>query len=213
MRREKGIAVLGGTFDPIHKGHLTIANNLLEKLPISEVCFIPCKQTVLKPYAQASAQQRLAMMAIALRNHPDFVIDCCEIDRQSPSYSVETLLYLRTQQPNVPIFFVIGMDAFINLPQWHRWQEILELSHLIIVNREGSVIPKNEPLAGLIEKHLIVKSCELLERETGAILFLHIPPVLVSSTKIRNMIASGKDPTDYISKEVWRYIKDEQLYT
>ncbi len=209
---KQGIGILGGAFDPIHAGHLAIANNMLKQLPIHEVRFIPCKQAVLKPEAQATTQQRLEMLAIELQNYPNFTIDRCEIDRKTPSYTVETLSYLKAQQPNVPILFAMGMDAFVSLPQWHHWQEVLELSHLIIVNRAGSSIPKDEPLASLIDQRLILTPSELLDQQAGAILFLQIPPIAMSSTKIRQLLASGQDPKNGISKAVWRYIKDKQLY-
>lgn len=209
---KQGIGILGGAFDPIHKGHLAIANNILKQLPINEVRFIPCKQAVLKPTTRASAQQRLDMLAIELQHYPHFIIERCEIDRRTPSYTVETLSYLKSQHTNTPLLFTMGMDAFVTLPQWYHWQELLELSHLIIVNRKDSYIPQDEPLANLIKQHMVTKPSELLEQQAGAILFLKMPPVLTSSTKIRQLIANGQVPQNDISQAVWRYIKDKQLY-
>lgn len=208
----EGIGVLGGAFDPIHKGHITIATSMLEQLPIQEVRFIPCKQTVLKPDAKATAQQRLDMLAIELQNYPHFVIDRCEIDRQTPSYTLETLSELKEKCPNRPILFAMGMDAFASLPQWHRWREIIELAHLIIVNRKGCSPPKQAPLARLIKQRLVSKPSDLLEQQAGAFLYLQIPPVSISSTDIRQKIASGQDVVNDISQAVYRYIKDNKLY-
>lgn len=132
---KKALGILGGTFDPIHQGHLGIAHAALLACQLTEIRFIPCKQPLLKNQAHASTEQRLAMLSIACKPYPNFVIDDREIKRDTPSYMVETLTSLRADYPTSALCLIIGIDAFIDLPQWYHWQQLIDLAHIIIPNR------------------------------------------------------------------------------
>ena len=131
----KPIGLFGGTFDPIHHGHLQTAERLCTDLKLTQIFFILCKQPVLKPAARATAQQRLDMLALALKNYSQFTVDKRELTRDTPSYTIDTLKSYQQEMPNTPLYFILGIDAFLQLPQWYQWQQLLDYCHLIIINR------------------------------------------------------------------------------
>ena len=206
------VAILGGSFDPIHNGHLHIASKLLEQLPIDEVRFLPCKQSVLKTPTQASAKQRLAMLEIALANCPYFKVDTSELKRVSASYTVVSLVAFSNAHPNKAIYFIMGMDAFISLDQWYQWNRLLELSHIVVINRPEFIKPKGAVLTKLLQERQIKDAGLLVEKPVGSILCLDLGAFPVSSTQIRKLVACGSSVRHLIPQGVWRYIQERQLY-
>ena len=134
---DKPIGIMGGTFDPVHFGHLHSALELLRIFNFEYIEFIPCKSPVHKQLANAKAQHRYAMLLLATEVMPQFLVNDCEITRDSPSYMVETLQTLRLKYPNRPLCLLLGTDAFMSLPTWHRYEKILELAHIVILQRPG----------------------------------------------------------------------------
>ena len=122
---QQAIGILGGTFDPIHFGHLRTAIELHQALDLAEVRLIPCYQPVHRKLPIASPEQRLEMAYCAIRDEPALAIDNCEIERQRPSYTIETLEILRQKFPQTPLCLIMGIDAFLGFPSWHRYEEIL----------------------------------------------------------------------------------------
>ncbi len=205
------IAVFGGTFDPVHKGHIAVAEDLQQKIKFSQMRFIPCKQPVLKAAAHANSVQRLAMLELALADHPDWHIDTRELDRDTPSYMIETLQSLRADLPQSPLCLVLGMDAFNQLPKWHQWQQLLTLAHIIVIKRPQHPLDQADLLKNLIKQHQ-TDELVLLRKLQGHILFLDLPPHDISSTRLRAAIAAGEDVGDQLPAPVWAYIKANKLY-
>ena len=156
------IGVFGGTFDPIHYGHLRTAFELMQALRLSEIRFLPCGTPPHRDMPQADARLRLAMVKGAIEGQPGFIIDDREIHREGPSYSVDTLIDLRSEYPHRSLCLIVGMDAFLSLPKWYQWRELLQLAHLIVAHRPGWRAPDMGPLGEL-----------LVDRGTGRIGDLH----------------------------------------
>jgi nicotinate-nucleotide adenylyltransferase len=156
------IGIFGGTFDPIHFGHLRTAFELLQALRLSEMRFMPAGNPPHREATFASPEQRLAMVQAATQGQPGFTVDDREIRREGLSYSVDTMRTLRADFPDRSLCLVIGMDAFLGLPKWHQWRELLELAHLVVAHRPGWRAPSMGPLGEL-----------LVDRGTGRIGDLH----------------------------------------
>jgi nicotinate-nucleotide adenylyltransferase len=208
----RSIGILGGTFDPIHFGHLRMALTLLEKLSLNEIWFIPCKQPLLKETARAATSQRLKMLQIATHNQTGFIVDERELKRNTPSYSVDTLRSIRDEHPAASLCFIIGSDILSELTQWHRWQEILTLAHLIVVTRPGYQPPQSGEIAVYLKNHLAKDKNELLEKTHGCIWIQPLPLLEISSSDIRKQIMNGQHPRYLLPDEVLAYIHEEGIY-
>ena len=139
------IGVYGGTFDPIHYGHLRPALDVMTRLDLQEVRFIPCYQPVHREQPGTSAEDRCAMIALAIANQPRFKLDKRELVRQGPSYMVDTLASLRQEMmqhtPSPGLVLMMGLDAFKHFLSWHEWQKILTLAHIALMHRPGEHLP------------------------------------------------------------------------
>jgi nicotinate-nucleotide adenylyltransferase len=130
------IGIFGGTFDPIHLGHIQVADKVYKQLGLKEIRFIPCSQSALKKQPPiASASDRLAMIKLAINTYPYFYVDDREIKQPGISYTVETLRSIRQEHPNTPLCLIMATDAFAEFNLWHEYQEIMQLAYLIITNR------------------------------------------------------------------------------
>lgn len=209
----KPIGIFGGSFDPIHNGHLNIAKQLYQQLYLQEVRFIPCQKAVLDKTIQASAQQRLTMLQLAIQNQTEFIIDERELNRATPSYTVDTLISLREELgSNIPFCLIIGSDSLENLTRWHRWQELIQLAHLIVVPRPNSSLPQQGKIAELVQQHQIDDVKLLGKNASGCLFIANLPPSSVSATQIRNQIAAGLNPQDLLPENVLKFIEQENLY-
>ena len=185
------IGIFGGTFDPIHIGHLRTATELLEQVGLSKIRFIPCGVHPHNKIPVASATLRLQMLRAAVGDISEFVIDERELENTGPSYTVETLESLRSDHPDCGLALVVGMDAFAALETWHRWQDLLELAHLIVVQRPGAVLPTTGIPAELLNARSVVDAAELDNALGGKILLRQVTPLDISSTEIRQMASRG----------------------
>lgn len=208
---KKPIGILGGTFDPIHNGHMQIATYLYENLNLQEVRFIPCKQNLLKEDVQATSAHRLAMLEIALDEHPEFIIDERELKRESPSYMIETLVSLRADFEEQPLYLIVGADAFNQLPDWHQWEKLLDFCHIIIINRADNSLSRDPRLIQLLQTQQVTDPKQLERSLAGHILIVNIEPIAISSTELREDIK--KDMSSLLPKGVWEYIQRHTLYT
>lgn len=206
------LGIFGGTFDPVHCGHLRMATELLACLPFAEIRFIPCQQPVLKDPACAQAKHRLAMLELALQEIPRLCADPRELQRNTPSYMVETLTSLRQEYPQDPLCLIIGMDAFLGLCKWYKYQQLIALAHFVVINRAHYHLPDNGYISTLLARHQIADKTQLLNKPAGHILLQHLSPVNISSSHIRLQIAQGKDVEDQLPPAVWQYIQEQQLY-
>ncbi|QLH43729.1 MAG: nicotinate-nucleotide adenylyltransferase [Coxiellaceae bacterium] len=208
----KIIGILGGTFDPIHLGHLQLAKTVYTQLLLAEVRLLPCYAPVHRAIPSASAQDRLAMVQIAVQNQPGLSVDDREIRRQGPSYMFDTLQSLRHELGNQPLALIMAADAFESFSRWHRWQEIPELAHLIITNREQEILTSDPNLQTLLRQRQVTNNEDLQTAPAGKIICSHISPLAISATDIRQRIAKGKSAKDMLPAGVWEYICLHQLY-
>ena len=205
------IGVLGGTFDPIHYGHLRIAIEIYEQCHLAEVRLIPSAFPPLRQPPLASAELRLTMVKLALHNVMGLTVDDREFKQTAPSYTVNTLQSLRRDYPDTPLCFIIGMDAFINLPKWHQWQQLSELAHFIILQRPNYALPSSSPLHTLLAKQ--VSTPQALRKQTaGLVFFANVPSCDISATRIRKHIAAGKQLAGLVPASVLEFIQTHQLY-
>lgn len=208
------LIVYGGSFDPLHLGHLNTALAVQNEFQFERFLFLPCKTPVLKEASVASTEQRVEMLKRALGPHPDFEIDLREIKRNTPSFMVNTLESLREEfGVDTAITLLIGMDAFIQLPQWYNWGKILQLSHLLVIKRP--TITENQIpaiLQKLLSTHETSKKNDLLTKSYGKILRYDAGEYDISSTWLREQIKQGKNIKDCLPEAVYRYIKEHDLY-
>ena len=210
---KNAIGILGGTFDPIHFGHLRMALELYESLNLAKVHIIPCYQPVHRKLPIASAQQRLEMTICATASEPALFVDPREIQRQSPSYTIDTLREMRAEMPSTPFCLLLGIDAFLGFTSWHSWEEILTHTHLVVAHRPQYQIPTSGVLAELMQKRLQYDSSFLHENLAGGILFHPITALEISATDIRKQIAMGKNPRYLLPNDVYEYIKSHKTYS
>lgn len=202
------IGIFGGTFDPIHFGHLRTAFELLQALRLSEMRFMPARNPPHREVTVASAEQRLAMVQAATQGQPGFTVDDREIRREGLSYSVDTMRTLRADFPDRSLCLIVGMDAFLGLPKWHQWRELLELAHLVVAHRPGWRAPSMGPLGELLVDRGTGRIGDLHESRAGCIYIHAVTQLEISSTELRKMIAAGKDPR-YLMPDAVRAIIEE----
>jgi len=188
------IGVFGGTFDPIHYGHLRTAFEMLQALRFDEVRFMPCGNPPHRGETYADAELRLEMVRVATEGQHGFVVDDRELRRDGPSYSVDTLATLRNEYPLWPIALMIGMDAFLGLPKWYQWREILQLAHIVVAHRPGWRAPDIGPLGELLADRGTHRIGDLHQAKSGHIFIHDVTQLEISSTEIRELVAVGRDP-------------------
>ena len=188
------LGLFGGTFDPIHFGHLRTAFELQQALKLGELRFLPTGNPPHRDSTQADAAQRLAMVRAAVADQPGFTVDDREVRRTGPSYSVDTLTELRAEFPQRSICLLLGMDAFLGLPTWHRWTEIFDLAHVVVAPRPGWKAPTQGPLGEAMVDRGTGGVRDLHASRAGRIYVHAVTQLEISSTELRQLIASGGDP-------------------
>ncbi len=208
-----GIAVLGETFDPVHLGHLESARSIRDALSVNEVRMVPAFKPPHRNPPESSAEHRLAMLQVAVEGLPNIVVDDREIRREGRSYTVETLTSLRDEVGSeVAVYFVMGVDAFCTLDQWHEWRSIADLAHIVVLQRPGHEMKLSEKMAKWIEDRETEKLEELVNHPGGGVCFLELEQVAVSSTEIREALHRGEVPEGKLPGLVRAYIKCHDLY-
>ena len=207
------VALLGGTFNPIHFGHLNLANCLVDYLQVESVRMIPCAIPPHRETPSVSAEQRLAMLQLAIDGHPLLTSDDLELRKSTPSYSIETVQQIRQQVgEETPLFFCIGMDSLLTIDSWHHWQQLLDYCHLAICPRPGYKLPIKGHLAEWIEQNL----CDDIERvktlAQGCLHLCKIPLKDISSTAIRDSIKCAESIDHLTPKSVVNFITKHSLY-
>jgi nicotinate-nucleotide adenylyltransferase len=200
------IGILGGTFDPIHLGHLHIASQVTTRLGLQQLQFMPCAQPVHRDRPRASAAQRCCMIELAIEDQPAFVLNTLELQRGGPSYSVDSLREIRRQNTQ-NLVLILGADAFNGFADWKSPGEILELAHLVVCGRPGFEIDK-----AIYGDHRVEASGELASRRAGGILALTIDAIDCSSSRVREALELGNTPRQYLTAKVADYIDEHHLY-
>lgn len=193
----KPLALLGGTFDPVHLGHLNAARAASALLD-TEVRLVPANVPPHRPPPRARAAERVAILRAALRGQDRLRLDTRELDRAGPSYTVDTLAELRREEGDRPLVLLVGADAFAGLATWDRWRELFELAHVGILDRPGKHAPLPPALATELRARLAVDPGAIRQAPAGRIVRLAITPVDVSATRVRQLLAAGRDPRDLL---------------
>ncbi len=188
------IGVFGGTFDPVHYGHLRSAFEMLQALEFEEVRFIPCSDPPHRGVTYASAAQRYRLVEVAIAGQQGFVADDRELRRDGPSYTIDTLAVLREEFPDRSLGLIVGMDAFLGLPEWYRWDEILDAAHIVVAHRPGWKAPDIGVLGELISERGTHRVSDLHASTHGRIHIHAVTQLEIASTEIRDLIAAGRDP-------------------
>jgi len=188
------IGIFGGTFDPIHYGHLRSAFEVLQALRFEEVRFVPCGDPPHRGATVAAAELRHSMVRAAIAGQDGFVCDEREIRRDGPSYTIETLLSLREEFPRRSLGLILGMDAFLGLDRWHRWREFLDIAHIIVAHRPGWRAPDIGPLGEMLSENGTHRSNDLHEQIAGRVYIHAVTQLEISSTEIRELVEAGRDP-------------------
>lgn len=204
------VGILGGTFDPIHYGHLRPAQAAQRALALGEVRLIPAAVPPHRRAPVASAAQRLHMAQLAVQDFPGFGVDDREVRRGGPSYTVPTMESLRAELSQCSLCLLIGADAFRDIETWHQWTRLLELAHLVVMQRPGWAFP--EPLPAWAIPRLSRDPRELISQTAGRIYFQATAPQDISATRLRAAIAHGESVDGYLPPVVWDYIRQNRIY-
>ena len=203
------IGIFGGTFDPVHYGHLRSALEVKEIFGLTEVRLIPSAHPPHREQPAATALMRLHMLELSIKNQPGLIIDTRELNRHGASYMVDTLSSLRQEFKDEPLLLFIGSDAFNHLKTWHQWQHLFDYAHIVVMTRPGFKI---QNLDEFFKAKLATGITELAHNLEGKLYFQQITQLDVSATAIRNMIAKQQNPGFLLPDTVIDYIRQHQLY-
>lgn len=209
------IGIFGGTFDPIHFGHLRLAEEMAEGIGLSRVLFIPAGQPPHRGTPRTAAPHRLEMVRRAIAGNPRFAVDAREVQSPRPSYTVDTLTALRAELGDEqPLWLLLGADAFLGLPSWHEWRRLFELAHIAVAARPGAQLMQSDAMPEVLKN-------EVSQRQVaagpdtgpaGSVLLRQTPPLDISATAIRDTLARHGSARYLLPDAVLDYIHEHQLY-
>lgn len=206
------IGIFGGTFDPVHVGHLSSALDLLVANVFDCIHFVPCKNPPHRAPPVASAQQRLQMLRLALAGQPGFVLDEREYQREGYSYMVDTLASVRGEFNDTPIALVIGSDAFSQIDQWQQWQRLLEYAHLVVLTRPGASMECPQVVQRWLAQHQVAELQRLKSTLCGSILMIKGRQLEVSASELRDRIGAQSSIRYLVPEVVNQYILENNIY-
>jgi nicotinate-nucleotide adenylyltransferase len=206
------IAILGGTFDPVHNGHLRAALEVREQFGLDEIRLLPAGTPPHRPAPEASAGHRLAMLQQVAAVYPGFRVDDREIRRAGYSYMVDTLEEIRAEAGAAPVLLAIGQDAANALDRWHEWERLFDLAHLVVMCRPDSRAEYGDGLSEQMERRRCPDSADLLSSPAGRVCSVAITQLDVSATAIREAIRAGRSPAFLVPGSVRDYLREQDLY-
>jgi len=215
------IGVMGGMFDPVHTGHISAAVTALDCLSLDELRLIPCATPFHRDAAVADADDRLAMLKLAAQTDARLLVDDRELKRQGISYTVDTLLSLHVGFPDSILVLVLGEDAFLGLPHWHKWQQLFELCHICVINRPATGQLQRSDDSGApqaLQRELVSRQVhkvdELFSKQTGRIFLLNKEALQIASNELRKQLRAGADSSaaTMLPAAVSHYIAEHNLY-
>ncbi len=213
------IGVIGGTFDPVHYGHLRLAEELGETLKLGEVRLVPSGTPPHRSAPQVGAEHRLAMAQLATAGNPRFRVDEREVRRAGPGYTFDTLTELRSEAGGSrPLVLLLGADAFLDFATWRRWHEIFKLAHIAVAHRPGFPVERwsermPQPLAREYSARLMRQPLAIHLSPAGGIAVVPFTALDISATAIRDMLRAGASPRYLLPASVLEYIAEHRLYT
>lgn len=213
--KQEGLqALFGGTFDPIHYGHLRPVEALAKQVGLQKVILLPNHVPPHRPQPKANPSQRLEMVKLAIQGNPLFSIDTRELEKNSPSYTIETLASLRQEMgAEQPLAFIIGQDSLLSIHTWNGWEQLLDYCHLLVCSRPGYDADFQDPkMQDWLNQHKTDDPNKLSQVPHGHIFLANTPLVNISATEIRQALASGKTCYDLIPAPVIDYIYQHHLY-
>ena len=210
----KSIGILGGTFDPVHIGHLRLGVEVREQFDLEEVRFIPLNIPPHRPSPVAGGKHRCNMLQEAIRDLHGFVVDDREINRDGVSWTIDTVRSLRSDYPHQPLCLLIGEDAFATLDSWRSWQQLTDFVHIILAGRPlDQLIEYSPQVRAFYDTHVVPASDMPGERLCGRICRAEMPLLNISSTRLRQLYAGGRSTDFLVPAGVHEYILSHKLYT
>ena len=211
--RYPAVAIFGGTYNPVHYGHLRSALELCAELELGELRLMPCYRPVHRDEPNCSIDQRLKMLDLAVNDEPTLSVDRREINRFGSSYTIDSLVDLRIEVgEHTALCMVVGSDAFAELETWHRWRELLNYAHIIVLARPGYGGPASTCLKKWLGEVEVNNKDELFENISGSVLMVQLTQLMISASTIREQIKLGKSPRFLLPETVWQYICEQNLY-
>ncbi len=206
------IGLLGGTFDPIHNGHLALASYVLQTFALQSVHFIPANQPPHRDAPLASSDDRVAMLKLAIEDYPQYVLNGIELRRAGPSYMIDTLIELKKTLEEVPLCLILGADAFVNLNQWHQWERILDYAHIIVIARSGTDLKKANWLRAWLPRYQVGDKAALQTKSAGRVYVDTQELTAISATALRQKLQQDESVESMLPVAVLDYISNKKLY-
>jgi nicotinate-nucleotide adenylyltransferase len=207
------VGIFGGTFNPVHYGHLRSALELVERLQLEQLRLMPSAQPPHREAPQCSAAHRAAMLELAVAGEPRLACDPRELQRAGKSYTIDSLIELRSELgADTGLCMVLGCDAVLAISSWHRWQELLDWAHIVVIARPGWELPGTGAVAQWLSAHRLDDPCALRQQPAGGIVIEELRPLAISSTEIRALLAAGRSARYLMPQSVLDYIQTHQLY-
>ncbi|XOZ33533.1 nicotinate-nucleotide adenylyltransferase [Halomonadaceae bacterium KBTZ08] len=205
--------MLGGTFDPVHNGHLRMAVELHERLDGACIRLMPCHRPPHRDQPGADGATRLGMLRDAVAEEPGLLVDGRELEQDRVSYTGETLRQLRRELGDqTPLAMVVGTDAFNDFDQWREWMQLPDLAHIIVVKRPGFPLAPSAPVAAMVEQRRARNAYELQRHGGGCVHVMELPLLEIAATQVRSRAAAGRSIRYLVPDAVWRTIRDQELY-
>ena len=208
------LAVFGGTFNPVHYGHLRSALELVERLELAELRLMPSARPPHREEPGCSAEHRAAMVQLAVAGESRLSCDDRELARAGKSYTIDSLAETRAEiGPERSLCMVMGCDALLGLDTWHRWRELLDYGHIVVIARPGWTLPDSGEIASWLAQHRLPDRADMAARPAGGILIEELRPQAISSTEIRDILAAGRSARYLVPEAVLDYIQRHGLYS